>query len=115
MSESELGNGHCEACRVGAPLLTQKELEELQPQIPEWECVKIDNIDQLQRVYSFPDFVSAQAFVNKVCDISEQEGHHPAILLEWGQVQVNWWSHKIKGLHRNDVLMAAKTDMLLGK
>ncbi len=108
----ELAKGHCEACRVGAPLLTQQELEELLPQIPAWKVIQIEGVDQLQRVFAFSNFIDAQHFTNQVCDIAEQEGHHPAITLEWGKVTVRWWTHKILGLHRNDVLMAAKTDML---
>ncbi|HVR28570.1 MAG TPA: 4a-hydroxytetrahydrobiopterin dehydratase, partial [Thermoanaerobaculia bacterium] len=49
-------------------------------------------------------------FTNKVGEIAEEEGHHPALLTEWGKVTVGWWTHKIKGLHRNDFIMAAKTD-----
>ena len=43
-------------------------------------------------------------------ELAELEGHHPAILTEWGRVTVTWWTHKIKGLHRNDLIMAAKSD-----
>jgi 4a-hydroxytetrahydrobiopterin dehydratase len=49
----------------------------------------------------------------QVGQIAEEEGHHPSILTEWGRVTVTWWTHKIKGLHRNDFIMAAKTDRLL--
>jgi 4a-hydroxytetrahydrobiopterin dehydratase len=109
---SDFTSGHCEACRVGAPLLTSEELDTLLPEIPEWKLVKVDGIDQLERQYTFKNFIDAQSFTNRVCDLSEKEGHHPAILLEWGKVKVSWWTHKIHGLHRNDVLMAAKTDKL---
>ena len=61
---------------------------------------------------SFPTFVDALAFTNKVGALAEEEGHHPALLTEWGKVSVTWWTHKIRGLHRNDFIMAAKTDLL---
>ncbi len=46
----------------------------------------------------------------KVGELAEEEGHHPALLTKWGRTTVTWWTHKIKGLHRNDFIMAAKTD-----
>lgn len=58
--------------------------------------------------FKFKDFAEALAFTNKVGQIAEEEGHHPSILTEWGGVTVTWWTHKIKGLHRNDFIMAAK-------
>ena len=69
-----------------------------------------DGVTKLEREYSFPNFVVAMAFSNRVGDLAEAEDHHPAILSEWGKVKVTWWSHKIKGLHRNDLICAAKTD-----
>lgn len=102
----------CEACRVGAPRVTQQEIAELAPQIPEWSIVDRDGIKHLERSFTFPDFAQALAFTNRVGEIAEQEGHHPDLLTEWGKVTVTWWSHKIKGLHRNDFIMAAKTDAL---
>ena len=67
----------------------------------------------MQRVFLFDDFIQAVDFTNKVAELAESEGHHPAILLEWGKVTVQWWTHKIHGLHRTDLIMAAKTDELL--
>ena len=106
----ELAEQSCEACHIGAPLLSDVELTELLPRIPAWRVIDVDNVQQLHRVYTFTNFVNALAFANRVGDIAEKEGHHPALLVEWGQVTVAWWSHKIKGLHKNDVLMAAITD-----
>ncbi|TNF92250.1 MAG: 4a-hydroxytetrahydrobiopterin dehydratase [Gammaproteobacteria bacterium] len=103
----------CGACQIGSPLVTEEEIKEMMPQIPEWEIINLENIDRLQRVYRFNNFVDAIAFTNKVGEIAEDEGHHPALLTEWGRVTVTWWTHKIKGLHVNDFIMAAKTDGLL--
>jgi 4a-hydroxytetrahydrobiopterin dehydratase len=71
-----------------------------------------NGIPQLERVYKFKSFIEALAFTNRVGEFAEAEGHHPAILVEWGRVTVTWWTHKIKGLHRNDFVMAARTDQL---
>ena|SRR3989338_1517393 len=104
---------HCEACRADAPRVTQAEIEALMPQIPGWAIVSVEGVKQLERAFSFPNFVDALAFTNKVGALAEAEGHHPALLTEWGRVQVRWWTHKINGLHRNDFVMAAKTDALI--
>jgi len=65
---------------------------------------------RLERAYKFKDFIAALAFTNKVGEIAEMEDHHPAILTEWGQVTLTWWTHTVKGLHLNDFIMAAKSD-----
>lgn len=102
----------CTACRTGEPTVTDTEIAELHPQIPDWQIVERQEIKRLHRVFKFKDFAQALAFTDKVGDLAEAEGHHPALLTEWGRVTVEWWTHKIKGLHRNDFIMAAKTDAL---
>jgi 4a-hydroxytetrahydrobiopterin dehydratase len=102
----------CVACRKDSPRVTEAEIAELQPQIGAWALVDRDSIPQLERSYRFKDFVQALAFTNKVGKLAEEEGHHPAILTEYGKVTVSWWTHAIRGLHRNDFIMAAKTDQL---
>ena len=103
---------HCVACRRDAPTVTPQEIAELHPQVPEWAIVEVEGIPRLQRVFTFVDFAQALAFTDAIGAIAEEEGHHPALLTEWGRVTVSWWTHKIKGLHRNDFVMAAKTDEL---
>jgi 4a-hydroxytetrahydrobiopterin dehydratase len=102
----------CTACRGGEPTLTDAEIAELHPQVPDWQVVERDGIKRLERVFPFKDFAQALAFTNAVGALAEEEGHHPALLTEWGKVTVTWWTHKIRGLHRNDFIMAAKTDRL---
>ena len=102
----------CAACSGDAPRLTDAEIEELRPQIPAWQIVEVEGIPRLQRVFSFRDFAQALAFTNAVGALAEAEDHHPALLTEWGRATVSWWTHKIGGLHRNDFIMAAKTDEL---
>ncbi len=111
---SSLHENQCEACRPGAPQVTPEEITQLQPQVPEWSIVERDGIQQLERSYDFKNFREALAFTNQVGAIAEQEGHHPDMVTSWGKVTVTWWSHKIKGLHRNDFIMAAKCDRLYG-
>jgi 4a-hydroxytetrahydrobiopterin dehydratase len=107
-----LAQERCVACRRDAPRLSEGEIRELAPQVPAWRTLVVDGVPQLQRVFSFDDFASAMRFADTVAELAESEGHHPALLVEWGKVTVTWWTHKIRGLHRNDFVMAAKTDDL---
>jgi 4a-hydroxytetrahydrobiopterin dehydratase len=102
----------CVACRRDAPTVTDAELAELRPQIADWELVELEGIRRLRRVFAFDDFAQALDFTDEVGALAEREAHHPALLTEWGTTTVTWWTHKIKGLHRNDLIMAAKTDAL---
>ncbi|WP_410473874.1 4a-hydroxytetrahydrobiopterin dehydratase [Guyparkeria sp. TX1] len=110
---SELATNRCAACRADAPTLDDNEIAALQKELQDdWQVITRDGVRQLERVFRFDDFASALAFTNAVGEIAEAEGHHPALLTEWGRVTVTWWSHKIRGLHRNDFIMAARTDKL---
>jgi 4a-hydroxytetrahydrobiopterin dehydratase len=109
---AELSRERCEVCRIGAPRATEDEISRLRLEVPDWEVLTRDGIARLERVFQFDDFAAALRFTNAVGTLAEDEGHHPAILTEWGKVTVSWWTHKIKGLHRNDFVMAAKTDLL---
>ncbi len=80
--------------------------------VPDWNFETRDNVLQLERIYPFTNFANALTFTQQVGELAEQEGHHPALLTEWGKVTVTWWSHKIGGLHRNDFIMAAKSDQI---
>ncbi|MEH6344934.1 MAG: 4a-hydroxytetrahydrobiopterin dehydratase [Bermanella sp.] len=108
----ELYRQQCVACRVGEPTLTSNEIEGLNKQLLDWEVLDDLGILKLRREYSFDDFVGALAFTNRVGELAESINHHPDILTQWGKVTLTWWSHKIKGLHQNDFVMAAKSDEL---
>ncbi len=100
----------CVACRGGDPALTEAEIAELHPQTPDWQIVTQDAVLRLQRVFKFKNYAQAVEFTNKVAAIADEQDHHPLIVLEWGRVAVQWWTHVVKGLHKNDFIMAAKTD-----
>jgi len=102
----------CEACKADAPQVSDEELAQWIQQIPDWMTVSETGILKLRRLFTFPDYAQAVAFTNRIAELAEHENHHPDILLEWGKVTVTWWSHKIKGLHKNDFVMAAKSDVL---
>ena len=109
---SGLAIERCVPCRGDAPAVTEAEIAELKPGVPEWTLVERDGIRRLERVFRWATFAEALAFTNRVGAVAEAEGHHPALLTEWGRVTVTWWTHAIRGLHRNDFVMAAKTDAL---
>ncbi len=103
----------CEACRKGAPRATSEEIAHFRQQIPEWEILTASGIEKLCRAFTFANFAEALDFTNRVGALAEAEGHHPTLITEWGKVTVKWYTRKIKGLHHNDLIMAAKTDALL--
>lgn len=102
----------CEACRVGSPVVTDDELAELMPQIPEWSIVDRDGVRTLERAFTFDSYAATLDFAVRVGQAAEAEDHHPAMLVEWGRVIVTWWTHKIHDLHKNDLIMAARTDRI---
>src|SRR5712692_2984059 len=102
----------CVACRRDSPRVTEAEIAELRREVLDWQLLERDSIARLERVFHFPNFADALAFTNRVGALAEEAAHHPALLTEWGRVTVTWWTHKIRGLHRNDFIMAAKTDAL---
>lgn len=107
---SELAQEICQACRGDAPQVTPEERDTYLAELPQWQIVERDGIMQLERVFTFRNFQQALAFTNRVGEIAEAAGHHPALLTEWGKVTVTWWSHEMKGLHKNDFILAARTD-----
>ena len=100
---------HCKRPEKGEAL-SGESISEYHQQIPEWQIIERENIPQLERVFRFKNFAQALEFTNKIGAIAEEENHHPLIITEWGRVTINWWTHKIGGLHKNDFIMAAKTD-----
>jgi 4a-hydroxytetrahydrobiopterin dehydratase len=100
----------CVPCRGGEPTLDAAEIAALKPQVPDWAVIEVQGEKRLERVFKLKNFAEALAFTNRVGDLAEAEDHHPSLLTEWGRVTVTWWTHKINGLHKNDFVMAAKTD-----
>ena len=109
---AELIAERCVACRPDAPHVTDQEIAGLHPQIPHWQLIDEAGIRKLDRQFKLKNFARALSFTNKIGQIAEEEGHHPRLVTEWGRVTVTWWSHELRGLHRNDFVMAAKTDRL---
>ena len=107
-----LKESKCEACTIDAPLVSDSEAKVLLLELDGWVIESGSGINQLVKTYKFPNYTESVNFSNKVADLAESEDHHPKIILEYGRVEVSWWSHKIKGLHKNDFICAAKTDLI---
>jgi 4a-hydroxytetrahydrobiopterin dehydratase len=105
----DLASKTCVPCRGGVPPLKGKELQDLAKQVSGW---KVINEHRIMKSFTFPDFKAALAFVNKVGEIAESQGHHPDILLSWGKAEITTWTHKIDGLSESDFILAAKIDKL---
>ena len=108
---SDLASNTCEACRIDAPRISDDEASILIKEIEGWDVID-DGAKKLKKEFSFSNYSDSVDFSNKVADMADKEDHHPQIILEWGKVTVIWWSHKIKGLHKNDFICAAKTNKI---
>ena len=109
---TDLTKQKCEACTIDAPLVDEKKFTELLKDLDSWEIIYGD-VNILSKTYLFDSYEDSVKFSMEIAKLAENEDHHPAILLEWGSVRVQWWSHKIKGLHMNDFICAAKTEALV--
>ena len=106
----DLSRKTCTPCQGGVSPLTPDEAEILLPQAPGWRLW--ENGTRLERRFEFQTFATALAFVNRVGDLAESEGHHPDISFGWGYAHILFYTHKIGGLHENDFIMAAKVNEL---
>jgi len=107
---SELAGRECVPCRGGVPPLKGDEIQDLISKLDQWSVVSEHH---LTKVYKFRDFKESLAFVNRVGDLAEQQGHHPDISFGWGRAEVTIWTHKIDGLTESDFILAAKIDQLI--
>ena len=113
MSEPDLAQKSCVPCRGGIPPLTPGEARKLLGQAPEWQL--LDDGTRIERTFRFGNFREAFALVQRVSELAEAEGHHPDISFGWGFATISWQTKKIKGLHENDFIMAAKIDRMMEK
>lgn len=107
-----LQNENCSNDFANMRALSAAEVDSLFAQISGWEIIKVDGVLRLRKQFQFKNFQEAMRFSSAVGLLAEEQNHHPALLTEWGKVTVDWWTHKVGGLHRNDFIMAAKTDAL---
>lgn len=109
---TELAHENCTLINKKSSPISDADVTELLTEVPEWKLNTVDGVPRLKRTFKFNNFVKALDFTNAVGEIAEEQGHHPLITLTWGQATVEWWTHDIGGLHKNDFIMAAKSDSL---
>jgi len=108
---SDLANQSCVPSRPGTPALHGEALHALEKRLGhDWKVVEGP---RLEKTFKFPNFVDALAFVNRVGEVAEQEGHHPDVELGWGRVKIILWTHSIGGLSESDFVLAAKAEKRL--
>ena len=108
--ENDLTKNRCEACRIDAPVLTDKEIEQLLPQIPSWIVSEQDGIKKLICSYAFLNYEDSVKFTNEVANLAEQEDHHPEITFGYSNLTIKFFTYAIDGLSENDFICAAKID-----
>ena len=106
---TELSEKTCSACEIGAPLVRHDQQIDLLKELDGW-IINNSDISKLIKEFKFDNYEQSIRFTNLIADLAEVQDHHPKITLEWGKVNLEWWSHKIKGLHMNDFICAAKSD-----
>ena len=99
-------------CRADSPRLRGSEIAALATEVPEWRVTEGDGVGRLERTFAMPSYLAGLDFARRVGLLAEAADHHPAILIEYGRVTVRWWTLAVRGLHRNDFVMAARTDLL---
>jgi 4a-hydroxytetrahydrobiopterin dehydratase len=113
---ADLSTESCVSCTSQSQPLTNNELAQNLQKLTGWQVASFADgsgrLQKLVKTFTFEDYQQAIAFTLRVADLAEAEDHHPALLTEWGKVTVTWWTHAIAGLHRNDFICAAKTDLL---
>jgi 4a-hydroxytetrahydrobiopterin dehydratase len=105
----DLASRECVPCRGGVPPLQSDEINGLLTELQGWEVV---DEHHLLKSYTFGDFREALAFVNRMGQLAEEQGHHPDICFGWGHAEITIWTHKIDGLTESDFILAAKIDAL---
>ncbi|MDT5061357.1 MAG: 4a-hydroxytetrahydrobiopterin dehydratase [Acidobacteriota bacterium] len=104
---ADLASRECVPCRGGVPPMSGAEIENFIKQLEGWEVVAEHH---LRKTFEFKNFREALAFVNRIGELSEEQGHHPDISFGWGRAEVTIWTHKIDGLTESDFILAAKID-----
>ena len=105
-----LASRKCQPCRGGVSPISREEAEGMLREIPGWDLE--EGATKIRRTFRFRDFAQAMEFTIKVGDLAEKEGHHPDIAVGWGYCTVVFQTHKIRALHENDFIMAAKVNTI---
>jgi|TARA_B100000315_G_scaffold216719_1_gene216818 4a-hydroxytetrahydrobiopterin dehydratase len=110
---NNLANERCEVCTAESEPVASVEQLRLLETLPDWRVASRGEVPVLIASFDFTDYEQTLAFVNRIGALAEEADHHPRIVVEWGSVEVSWWTHAINGLHKNDFIMAARTSEIL--
>ncbi len=110
---TDLKHQVCVPCETGGTPMNQQQIEIYHEQVRSWKVIDTESVAKLSKEFQFENFIQAIKFADRVAELAQENGHHPKLSIEWGKVTVIWWTHAVKGLHRNDFVMAAKTDEVL--
>ena len=111
---SKLIDKKCLPCEGGVSPMDLSEIHKYQKKVDGWDVKADENkIFFLEKKFNFKNFIDSQKFVNKVGEVSEQEGHHPDIFFGWGYAKISVTTHSIEGLSENDFILAAKIDQIV--
>ncbi len=106
-----LADQECKACTSEDEPLTEDGYAEYLEEVDGDVWTVVDD-HHLEGSYEFADFRDALEFTYEVGELAEEEWHHPDIGLQWGEVTIEMWTHKIDGLHKTDFVMAARMDRI---
>jgi 4a-hydroxytetrahydrobiopterin dehydratase len=108
---NELVNKKCVPCERGIPPLSNDMEDKYLKQLKDWNLIR-ENIHRISKDFHFDDFKNSMKFVNKIAKVAEKEGHHPYVHIYYDMVNLEIYTHAIKGLHLNDFILAAKIDRI---
>ncbi len=106
----KLAQEHCIPCTGAVPQASDEEVKELRLNTPMWEVAEVGGIRRLQRTFDFERYADGLIFATRVGGLAQEQDHHPTITIRYKKVDLEWYTHAVKGLHRNDFVMAAKSD-----
>jgi 4a-hydroxytetrahydrobiopterin dehydratase len=109
--DTNLSEKRCVPCEGGTPPLEEFKVKDLMKEVPLWSLKN----GRLFRQFKFRNFLEAMKFVNTVAKLAEEESHHPDILIHYNRVDLDLWTHAVKGLSENDFILAAKIDRFSDK
>ena len=110
---TKLNQMECEACDGSEKRLSPHEIQTLMQEVLEWSLIEDSGTQKLRREFNTKNYKKSISFVNAIAELAESVNHHPLLIVEYSSVTVEWWSHNINGLHKNDFIMAAKTNDLI--
>ncbi|MEH6445590.1 MAG: 4a-hydroxytetrahydrobiopterin dehydratase [Oceanospirillaceae bacterium] len=108
-----LTNLNCTNHKTENQLISPFIIRPLMAQLPDWELVVDNDKEHLKAEFKIKNYMKAIAFCNAIAELAEAADHHPKIIIEYAKVTVYWWTHTLRGLHKNDFILAAKTSALL--